>query len=1226
MPVAITDLNTNTLTVTVNTGTGDGTIGLNLDNATGMAPGISTPLPFADAVYTIDKTPPTVSTITATTPANTSPTNATQVSYTVTFSEPVTGVSANDFLLTTTNTPGGTALTTTGIGLVSGSGTTYTVTIGGISGDGTLRLDLISSAPGITDAAGNAASAGFTGGDVYTIDNTAPAVVSFTKGDPDPTNETTLHYQLTFSEPVTGVDASNFTISAEGLTTGTITVSAGSSTVYNITVNNVIGDGTLQVLLNNGFVSIIDLAGNHLSEGATSDVYNVHQLSPVVNAITATTPSNANPTNATSVTYTVTFSEAVTGVNNGDFAVTTSGTASGAVANVSGSFASYTVTVSGISGTGTLRLDLENGTGIQDAAGNAAGGFTGGDTYTIDNTAPTVQSITATTPSNASPTNTTSVTYTATFSEPVTGVDASDFSVVGTSTVAGVVSNISGSGSVYTVTVGSISGDGTLRLDLNTSGDAITDAAGNAVLVGFTGDTYTIDHTPPVVISITATTPSNATPTNATSVIYKVTFNEPIFGIDDNDFSVTTTGSVSGTVTTIFGGPLVYAVAVDNISGSGTLRLNLNNVNNIQDAAGNGTSGFTGGDTYTIDNTPPTVTIGSPSLSITSTGPVSYSVTYADANFNTSTLSPSNITLNPTGTANGTVGVTGSGTIYTVTISNITGSGSLGISIAAGTASDLAGNLAPAAGPAATFAISSADATLGSFSTSAGTLSPSFTSGHTTYTETVPNTTTSITVKPTANSTTAKSITVTAGGVTNTVASGLSSPAIALAIGPNIITVKITAQDGVTTDTYTITVTRTGSSNANLSNLVVLSSCTLKPSFSTNTTGYTASVSNAVTSVTVTPTTQDPTATVTVGGVTVKSGKASAPIALAVGANTILVVVTAQDNVTIKTYTIVITRAPSSNAYLAKLAISSGALTPGFSTNTIAYTASVNNTTTSVTVTPTASDPTATVKVNGTTVISGKASGAIALVIGKNTINTVVTAQDGKTTKTYYITVTRAASAIATLSKLAISSGTLTPVFATGTTSYAASVTNATTSITVTPTTSDPTATVKVNGKVVTSGKASGSIALAVGKNIITTVVTAQNGTSTDTYTVTVTRASGPLKSLDMPVSVTKPADNLAIENDGVMVRQGVSPNGDGINDVLTIDGITAYPVNRIAIIDRNGAVIFEAKGYNNISKVFDGHSSVNGRMQQPGTYFYSLDYVADGQSKHKTGYIILKY
>jgi gliding motility-associated-like protein len=89
---------------------------------------------------------------------------------------------------------------------------------------------------------------------------------------------------------------------------------------------------------------------------------------------------------------------------------------------------------------------------------------------------------------------------------------------------------------------------------------------------------------------------------------------------------------------------------------------------------------------------------------------------------------------------------------------------------------------------------------------------------------------------------------------------------------------------------------------------------------------------------------------------------------------------------------------------------------------------------------------------------------------------------------------------------------------------------------------------------------------------------------------------------------------------------RGVSPNGDGLNDVLTIDGITAHPDNKVTIIDRSGAIVFEAKGYNNLSKVFDGHSSINGRMQQPGTYFYSLDYVANGQAQHKTGYIILKY
>jgi hypothetical protein len=68
------------------------------------------------------------------------------------------------------------------------------------------------------------------------------------------------------------------------------------------------------------------------------------------------------------------------------------------------------------------------------------------------------------------------------------------------------------------------------------------------------------------------------------------------------------------------------------------------------------------------------------------------------------------------------------------------------------------------------------------------------------------------------------------------------------------------------------------------------------------------------------------------------------------------------------------------------------------------------------------------------------------------------------------------------------------------------------------------------------------------------------------------------------------------------------------------------YSDTHLKVINRNGIIIFETAGYDNISKVFDGHSSINGRMQQPGTYFYSLDYVADGQNRDKTGYILLKY
>ena len=101
----------------------------------------------------------------------------------------------------------------------------------------------------------------------------------------------------------------------------------------------------------------------------------------------------------------------------------------------------------------------------------------------------------------------------------------------------------------------------------------------------------------------------------------------------------------------------------------------------------------------------------------------------------------------------------------------------------------------------------------------------------------------------------------------------------------------------------------------------------------------------------------------------------------------------------------------------------------------------------------------------------------------------------------------------ANLSNLTISSGTLTPAFATGTLSYTDAVTNATASVTVTPTVADATATVTVNGTPVASGSASGAIALAVGANPITVVVTAQDGTTTQTYTVTVNRANPALTS-----------------------------------------------------------------------------------------------------------------
>jgi predicted secreted protein len=101
-----------------------------------------------------------------------------------------------------------------------------------------------------------------------------------------------------------------------------------------------------------------------------------------------------------------------------------------------------------------------------------------------------------------------------------------------------------------------------------------------------------------------------------------------------------------------------------------------------------------------------------------------------------------------------------------------------------------------------------------------------------------------------------------------------------------------------------------------------------------------------------------------------------------------------------------------------------------------------------------------------------------------------------------------AISSDATLSNMTISSGTLTPVFAAATTSYTDSVTNSVSSVTVSPTVNQGNATVKVNGMAVTSGQASGSISLAVGSTTITVMVTAQDMNTTDSYTISVTRAA----------------------------------------------------------------------------------------------------------------------
>ena len=361
------------------------------------------------------------------------------------------------------------------------------------------------------------------------------------------------------------------------------------------------------------------------------------------------------------------------------------------------------------------------------------------------------------------------------------------------------------------------------------------------------------------------------------------------------------------------------------------------------------------------------------------------------------------------------------------------------------------------------------------------------------------NSTSSLTLTPTTTDSTA---TVKVNGTT--VSSGSTSAALPLIVGTNTLTVLVTAQDGTTTSTYTLTVTRAPSSVSTLSGLT-LSSGTLSPAFASGTTSYAASVGNSTSSLTLTPTTTDSTATVKVNGTTVSSGSASNDLPLNVGENTLTVLVTAQDGTTTSTYTLTVTRAPSSVSTLSGLTLSSGTLSPAFASGTTSYAASVGNSTSSLTLTPTTTDSTATVKVNGTTVSSGSASNALPLIVGENTLTVLVAAQDGTTTSTYTLTVTRAPSSVSTLASLVPSAGALVPAFSPETHGYTINPVAGMVALALQPTAGDAGETIRINGTVVDSGASSAPVDLVAGTNQLVVAVTAADGVTVTEYQISIT-------------------------------------------------------------------------------------------------------------------------
>ena len=319
-------------------------------------------------------------------------------------------------------------------------------------------------------------------------------------------------------------------------------------------------------------------------------------------------------------------------------------------------------------------------------------------------------------------------------------------------------------------------------------------------------------------------------------------------------------------------------------------------------------------------------------------------------------------------------------------------------------------------------------------------LSPAFASGTTAFTAAVAHDVSAVAV----------TVSVAAGAAYEVKLNGVMDQdgVVPLAVGAgNVVAVVVTAQDGESSQTYTVMVTRAGSADASLSALS-LSGVTLTPAFASGTIAYTASVGHAVTETTVSATAVAVAAfEVKLNGVVDQDGV----VGLSVGSdNVIAVVVTAGDGETTQTYTVTVTRAGSSDASLSALSLSGVTLTPAFASGTIAYTASVANSVTETTVTATARDENASVEVTSEDADDQTLGDQVALAVGETTVAIEVIAEDGETTRTYMVTVTRAGSANASLSSLSLSGVTLKPVFASEATVYTASVANSVTETTVT--------------------------------------------------------------------------------------------------------------------------------------------------------------------------------
>ena len=579
-----------------------------------------------------------------------------------------------------TTCTGGTLTATAGAGSLSYSG-------GSVAAGASclFSVDVTASSAGtLVNTTGSLTSSlGDSGTASATLSVSQPSVVvdspSVTEGD---TGTSTLTFTVTLSvaspQSVTVDYATSDGTAEAGLdytaASGTLTFTPGETTqTVPVTVLNDTAfepDETLVLTLSgasNATIATATGTGTILTDDTDG-------VAPTLSGIARQSPA-AVTTNADSLTWSVTFSEDVTGVDAGDFAVQGS---TAAVTGVSGSGDTYAVVVSGgdlAALTGEVGLGLASGASIEDMAGNALTEFTptgATETYDLDNTRPEVAL-----DAGGAGVVTDAFTLTVTFSESVTGFELSDLTVA--QATAGDLQTVSAS--VYTVQI-TPSGSGTIEISV--SAGAAIDAAGNDSLAS-QGLTVEADAEGPGILSIEAT---GGVLTYADELAWRITFSEAVTGVDSADFALSGAGST--TLTVVAASATVYTVTatggdIPDLNGAVTLGFAVGQ--DIADGAGNPLTDVepsgTDQSVVELDNTVPEATAVTEPGEVT--GPFTMTVSFSEP---VTGFALDDLTLE-NATASNLVSVSASE--YAIEISPET-FGTVTVTVNAGAATDGAGN------------------------------------------------------------------------------------------------------------------------------------------------------------------------------------------------------------------------------------------------------------------------------------------------------------------------------------------------------------------------------------------------------------------------------------------------------------------------------------------------------------------------------------------------------